>query len=111
MLQLLYGGTTCSVIRLATSDNTEGPYEYQKSIVYSGFDKHTQKNDCSRVTPLHYSFTNISSLLHDGDLYIKDVLNADWADVENIIAPTQTITLNADGTITGLILRLSTSFS
>ena len=27
---------------------------------------------------------------------------SDWSDVENIIAPTQSVTLNADGTITGL---------
>ncbi len=73
-------GTTCSVIWLATSDNVEGPYEYQKSIVYSGFDNRTRKNSLARITPMHYSFTNISSLLDSGDLYIKDVLNADWFD-------------------------------
>lgn len=74
-------GTPHSVIWFAVSDNIEGPYEYRNSVVYSGFNNHTRKNSLARVNALHYSFTNISSLLDNGDLYIKDVLDADWFDV------------------------------
>ncbi len=74
-------GTAHSVIWFATSDNIEGPYEYQKAVVYSGFDNKTVDNKYSRATSLHYSFTNISSLINSGDLYIKDVLNNDWCDI------------------------------
>ena len=73
-------GVPHSVIWLATSDNIEGPYEYENSIVYSGFESRERKNSYARMTSLHYSFTNIGSLVDSGDLYIKDVRNNDWTD-------------------------------
>lgn len=73
-------GVPHSVIWFATSDNIEGPYEYENSVVYTGFENRTRKNSYARRTALHYSFTNIGSLVKNGDLYIKDVLNNDWCD-------------------------------
>lgn len=74
-------GVPHSVIWLATSDNIEGPYEYKTSVVYSGFDSIEKEKSYVRMTPLHYSFTNIGSIVDSGDLYIKDVRNNDWTDV------------------------------
>lgn len=81
-----YGSTSLwgvphSVIWLATSDNIEGPYEYKASAVYSGFDTLTTDKKYVRATPLHYSFTNIESVVKNGDLYIKDVMNNTWSNI------------------------------
>lgn len=71
-------GEPHSVIWLATSDNIEGPYDYKSAVVYSGFDNLQAEKGYARTTPLHYSFTNIGSLLDKGKLYIKDVFNNTW---------------------------------
>ena len=74
-------GTPHSVIWMATSDSIEGPYKYEKSLVYSGFDNLTREKSYVRISPLHYSFTNISAVLDSGKLFIKDVLNNNWCDL------------------------------
>lgn len=74
-------GTTGSVIWFATSDDIEGPYEYENAIVYSGFNNKTNDGKYySRVNSLHYSFTNISELFKKGLLEIDDIKNAPWFD-------------------------------
>lgn len=70
-------GTAHSVIWFGTSDNIEGPYENIKSIVYSGFDKITRGDFVPKYST-HYSFTNLSSLMEEGKLSLKDVRNAPW---------------------------------
>ena len=70
-------GTPGSVIWLATSDNIEGPYEYETAIVYSGFNKLTGKA-YSRTNALHYSFTNITELFKKGVFSRKQLKNAPW---------------------------------
>ena len=72
-------GTPGSVIWFCTSDNIEGPYEYEDVIVYSGFNN--KVNDGKFYLPtdsLHYSFTNIPELFKKGDLRKKDIENAPW---------------------------------
>ena len=72
-------GTAGSVIWFATSDNIEGPYEYEDSIVYSGFNNLTNDGKYySRVNSAHYSFTNIPELFRDGVFSKKDLENAPW---------------------------------
>ena len=72
-------GTPGSVIWFATSDNIEGPYEYESSIVYSGFNNKTINDKFySRTNSLHYSFTNISELFKNGSLTVNDLKNAPW---------------------------------
>ena len=70
-------GTPGSVIWLATSDNIEGPYKYETSIVYSGFNNLTGKA-YSRTNALHYSFTNITELFKKGVFSRKQLKNAPW---------------------------------
>ena len=98
-------GVPHSVIWFATSDNIEGPYEYENAVVYSGFDNRVRKNSYARITSLHYSFTNIGDSVKNGDLYIKDVLNNDWTDINgyydcgrypNAIDPTVFLDKNGD---------------
>ena len=72
-------GTAGSVIWFATSDNIEGPYEYEDAIVYSGFNSLTNDGKFySRVNSAHYSFTNIPELFRDGVFSKKDLENAPW---------------------------------
>ena len=72
-------GTAGSVIWFATSDNIEGPYEYEDAIVYSGFNNLTNDGKYySRVNSAHYSFTNIPELFKDGVFSKKDLENAPW---------------------------------
>ncbi len=72
-------GTPGSVIWFATSDNIEGPYEYEDAIVYSGFNNKTNGGKYySRMNSLHYSFTNISKLFKQGVFKKKDLENAPW---------------------------------
>ncbi|MBQ8766389.1 MAG: glycoside hydrolase family 43 protein [Clostridia bacterium] len=74
-------GTTGSVIWFATSDNIEGPYEYEDAVVYSGFNNKTNNDKFySRTDSLHYSFTNISKLFKNGSLKLKEIENALWFD-------------------------------
>ena len=72
-------GTAGSVIWFATSDNIEGPYEYEDAILYSGFNNLTNEGKFySRVNSAHYSFTNIPELFRDGVFTKKDLENAPW---------------------------------
>ncbi len=70
-------GTANSVIWFGTSDNIEGPYENIKCIVYSGFDKITRGDYVPKFST-HYSFTNLSELMEEGKLSLRDVRNAPW---------------------------------
>ena len=72
-------GSTGSVIWFATSDNIEGPYNYEDAIVYSGFNKLVNDGKFySRVNSCHYTFTNIGDLFRDGVYSKKDLENAPW---------------------------------
>ena len=72
-------GTAGSVIWFATSDNIEGPYDYEDAIVYSGFNKLLNAGKFySRVNSCHYSFTNIPELFNEGIYSKKDIDNAPW---------------------------------
>lgn len=72
-------GSTGSVIWFATSDNIEGPYKYEDSIVYSGFNRLVNDNKFySRVNSCHYTFTNIGDLFKAGVYSIKELENAPW---------------------------------
>lgn len=71
-------GTANSVIWFGTSENIEGPYEYESSVVYSGFNNLTQDRCFIRQNSMHYSFTNIEKLLDNGTFGFRDVLNANW---------------------------------
>lgn len=75
-------GTPASVIWMATSDNIEGPYKYEDTIVYSGFNNRTVKNEYIRENSLHFSFTNIDKLLKRGIFKLDDVVNAPWFNAE-----------------------------
>ncbi len=62
------------------------PFEYTgETIDYSGFDKSLLVGE--------YEFINHGNITNGCD---------DWSGVEDIISPTQSITLNADGTVSGL---------
>ena len=56
-------GQTASVIWLATSDNIEGTYEYNNSLVYSGFNNIAGEKSFLRANSMHYSFTNLDEVL------------------------------------------------
>lgn len=56
-------GTSQSVIWFATSDNIAGPYDYQASIIYTGFNNSTNSSN-----PLSYKNTNIDELIANGTL-------------------------------------------
>lgn len=72
-------GSTGSVIWFATSDNIEGPYEYEDTIVYSGFNRLLNDDKFySRVNSCHYTFTNIGELFRDGIYSKKELENAPW---------------------------------
>ena len=67
-------GSTGSVIWFATSDSIEGPYEYEDSILYSGFNRLLNNGKFySRVNSNHYTFTNIGDLFKAG-VYTKKIL-------------------------------------
>lgn len=70
-------GTPSSVIWFATADRAEGPYTYEKSLVYSGFDK--RENLLGRPKlPTHYAFTNISDLIEAGVFTKEEVEAQNW---------------------------------
>lgn len=72
-------GSTGSVIWFATSDSIEGPYEYEDSILYSGFNRLLNNGKFySRVNSNHYTFTNIGELFKEGVYTKKDLENAPW---------------------------------
>lgn len=78
----LYGccsvwGTTASVIWLATSDNIEGPYKYQKSFIYSGI------TDIDKNMPdylgLYYGQSNIpEDLISTGLATENEIESMPW---------------------------------
>lgn len=69
-------GTSVSVIWFASSPNAEGPFEYEASFVYSGFNKRTFLG--MKKSSTHYSFTNIGSLIENGTFTEEEVENAAW---------------------------------
>lgn len=72
-------GSTGSVIWFATSNNIEGPYEYEDAIVYSGFNRLLNGGKFySRVNSCHYSFTNIGDLFKEGIYSKKELESAPW---------------------------------
>lgn len=70
-------GTPHSVIWLATADDVEGPYAYQKSLIYSGFNKKTQLGFFPK-NALHYLYTNIGDLIKDGVFTKKEIERQFW---------------------------------
>lgn len=97
-------GTTNSVIWMCTSDNIEGPYEFQDTIVHSGINNLEHYN-VARKYPTHYSFTNIGDLLDKGVFsyseiekanFFKDNGNYKMAEYPNCIDPTVFLDKNGD---------------
>ena len=97
-------GTTNSVIWMCTSDNIEGPYEFQGTIVHSGINNLEHYN-VARKYPTHYSFTNIGDLLDKGVFsyseiekanFFKDNGNYKMAEYPNCIDPTVFFDKNGD---------------
>jgi arabinan endo-1,5-alpha-L-arabinosidase len=109
----LYGacsvwGATSSVIWLATSDNIEGPYTYQDSLVYTGitnYKMHTldvkTENDDPVVKALDYHNTNLDTLVKNGTItksldsvaeckwFTRDgYYKCGWGEYPNAIDPT-----------------------
>lgn len=82
-------GHQVRVHQMARTENgwsTVLPFEYTgETINYNSFDKSLIAGE--------YEFINHGSISNGC---------ADWSDVDGIVAPTQTVTLNADGTITGI---------
>ncbi len=89
-------GVPQSVIWFATSDSPEGPFEYQKSIVYSGFNKRATLGKPENET--HYNFTNIPELIADGIFTRREIekqdfftdegyYNTNWGAYPNCIDP------------------------
>ena len=64
-------GCPMSVIWFATSDSPEGTFEYQQSIVYSGFNNQRKLGRIKNET--HYSFTNIGKLIEDGTFTRREI--------------------------------------
>lgn len=73
-------GTPVSVIWFASSPNPEGPFEYQNTLIYSGFNKLTKFG--KKKYPTHYSFTNLGELIENGIFNEDEVENAEWFDKE-----------------------------
>lgn len=71
-------GTTASVIWFAVSDSPEGPFAYSDAVVYSGFNRRTRSG--KPRNELHYSYTNIGTLVENGTLTAEEVENAPWFD-------------------------------
>lgn len=69
--------TPISVIWFGTSDNAEGPFEFESTIVYSGFNKRT-KHKLYPENQLHYSFTNISELMKEGIFSRREIEKTSW---------------------------------
>ncbi len=70
-------GTTASVIWFATCDNPEGPFEFENTIVYSGFDNKTNAAGNPK-DGTHYSFTNLGTLIEEGVFTDKEIKKMDW---------------------------------
>lgn len=71
------------------------PFEYAgETIDYNGFDKDLLLGE--------YEFINHGNITNGG---------VSWDDIDDIIAPTQSITLNADGTVSGLKIYEATKLN
>ncbi len=97
-------GTANSVIWMCTSDNIEGPYKFENTIVYSGMNNLAYAG-AVRKYPTHYSFTNIQDLIDNGTYSIFDVRKADFfkengnyklSDFPNAIDPTVFLDKNGE---------------
>lgn len=77
-------------------------------------------DDWYTVLPIAYSGETVSengyttadiagtyALVEHGNITVKCADESDWSRVQDIISPTQTITLNADGTIGGVLCPVS----
>lgn len=70
-------GVPHSVIWLATADAPEGPYTYRSSLIYSGFNKKTQRRFFP-LDSLHYLYTNIGDLIKQGVFTRKEIEAQPW---------------------------------
>lgn len=73
-------GSTASVIWFATSDSPEGPFTYSDVLVYSGFNRRTRLG--KPRNEMHYSYTNLGTLIEEGLFSKEEVENAPWFDGE-----------------------------
>lgn len=64
-----------SAIAFATSQNVEGPYTYEDTLIYSGFTR-TSRTDSGSKIDTSYTNTNIKSLIDNGTL--QDGVNDNW---------------------------------
>ena len=97
-------GATNAVIWMCTSDNIEGPYEFQGTIVHSGINNLAHAK-IVRKYPTHYSFSNIGELLEKGVFsysevekapFFKENGNYNAAEYPNCIDPTVFTDKNGD---------------
>lgn len=97
-------GTANSVIWMCTSNNIEGPYKFETTIVHSGINKLAHLKAIKKY-PTHYSFTNLQSLIDNGTFAIWEVEKADFfkengnynlAEYPNAIDPTVFYDENGD---------------
>lgn len=69
-------GSTASVIWFATADSPEGTFTFADTLVYSGFNKRERFG--KPRNEMHYSFTNLGTLIENGTLTKAEVENAPW---------------------------------
>ena len=70
-------GTPHSVIWFATSDSPEGPFTYQKSLIYSGFNRRTNAGFIPK-NQLHYLYTNVGDLIKQGVYTRSEIEKQPW---------------------------------
>lgn len=73
-------GSTASVIWFATSDSPEGPFSYNNTLIYSGFNRRTRAG--KPRNQMHYSFTNLGSYIESGLFTKEEVESAPWFDAD-----------------------------
>ncbi|MGN0571092.1 MAG: glycoside hydrolase family 43 protein [Candidatus Fimenecus sp.] len=69
-------GTTASVIWFATADSPEGTFTFADTVVYSGFNKRERFG--KPRNEMHYSFTNLGTLIENGVFTEDEIENAPW---------------------------------
>lgn len=79
----LYGccsvwGTTASVIWLCTADDIEGPYEYVKSFIYSGINKHKSVNNPAYNGLLYINSNIMTDIVDKGYMTEKQADSMPW---------------------------------
>ena len=79
----LYGccsvwGTTASVIWLCTADDIEGPYEYVKSFIYSGINKHKSVNNPAYNGLLYMNSNIMTDIVDKGYMTEKQADSMPW---------------------------------